>query len=180
VAEFGEEEALAAFLSGEALFLRSWPYALRALREAGFTDAQIGVAPLPAADAAGLGASALGGWNLMINAASSEAERDAAWAFLRFLSAPEQQRRRALEAGLLPVLLALYDDPELRSSSPLIGLGTQLFASQLRERPATPIYSELSMRVATAFNRVLRGELAGAEATEVLERELRVIAARNR
>jgi ABC-type glycerol-3-phosphate transport system substrate-binding protein len=180
VTEFGEREVLDAFLAGEAVFMRSWPYALRVLREAGFTEDRVGVASLPAAGQGGQSASALGGWNLMINAASGDAERDAAWAFIRFLTDPAQQRTRALEAGLLPVLTALYEDPALRAANPLIGIGTQLYAAQLHERPATPIYSELSASVASAFNRTLRGELTGTEATELLQAELQRIAARNR
>lgn len=179
VADFGEQEVLDAFMAGEAVFMRSWPYALRVLREAGFTEDQIGVASLPAAGTGGQSASALGGWNLMINASSTEAERDAAWELILFLVDPAQQRSRAVEAGLLPVLTELYDDPALRAANPLIGIGTQLYASQLHDRPATPIYNELSVEVSSAFNRALRGELTGAEATQLLQRELQKIAARN-
>lgn len=180
VADFSEEEALAAFRAGEAVFLRSWPYALRVLREAGFTDDQVGVAALPSATPGLAGASCLGGWNLMISAASTEAEQEAAWAFIRFLAEPAQQRMRARDAGLLPVLRALYDDAELQAGNPIIGLGATVFATQLRERPMSPLYGELSSRVAQAFNRTLRGELTGAEATRLLDRELREIVVRNR
>jgi multiple sugar transport system substrate-binding protein len=180
VVDFREAEALNAFMAGEAVFLRTWPYAYGILRQAGFTVDQIGVASLPAAAAGGRNASCLGGWNLMLNARSSEAERDAAWVFARYLTDPAQQRSQALEAGLLPVLEALYDDSELAAAVPVIGVGTEVFATQLRTRPETPFYSELSARVASTFNRMLRGEISGAEATALLERELREIVVRNR
>lgn len=179
VAEFREADALDAFRAGEALFLRSWPYAYRVLRRAGFTTGQLGVAPLPAARG-GESASSLGGWNLMINASSADAERDASWRLIRYLTDPARQRRLAVDAGLLPVLRPLYDDAELQEANPVMGVGARVFATQLRERPMTPFYGELSARVASAFNRTLRGELTGAQAVALLEEQLREILVRNR
>jgi multiple sugar transport system substrate-binding protein len=180
VADFREAESLEAFAAGEAVYLRSWPYAYRALLRAGLTEDQVGLAPLPAAGAAGESASALGGWNLMVNARSSEAERRAAWTLIRYLTDPEQQRRQAVEAGLLPVLEGLYDDPGLSAEVPVIGVGKALFADRLHERPMTPFYGALSASISSAFHRLLRGELNGGEAAALLEDELRAIVARNR
>ena len=179
VVEFREEEALRAFADGEAVYLRNWPYAYRVLERAGLTREQIGVAPLPAA-VDGRSASCLGGWNLMLNARSTEAERTAAWTLIRYLTDPTQQRRQASEAGLLPVLEALYDEGDLRADIPVVAAGKGVFASRLHERPRTPFYTEVSASVASAFNRVLSGHLTGAEAVARLEGELRAIAVRNR
>ena len=179
VADFREEEAFAAFAAGEAVFLRSWPGTYGDLRQAGFEPDQIGVAPLPAVPG-GESASCLGGWNLMLNSNSTEAEKNAAWTLIRYLTAPLQQRRQALEAGLLPVLGDLYDDQELASEIPAIGVGKAVFESQLRARPMSPVYSAVSERIAAAFGRTLRGELTGAEATRLLEEELQGLVVRNR
>ncbi len=180
VTGFREQEALKAFLDGDAVFLRSWPYAYGVLRRAGFTPAQIGVAPLPAAAADGRHASCLGGWNLMLNAASGPAEREAAFTLIRYLTDPAQQRVQALQAGLLPVLDALYDDAALIEEVPLVALGRQVFETQLHTRPMSPFYSEVSASIASAFNRTLQGELTGSEAARLLEDELRAIVIRNR
>jgi multiple sugar transport system substrate-binding protein len=180
VADFREAESLEAFAAGDAVYMRNWPYAYRALLRAGFTDDQVGMAPLPAAGAGGESASSLGGWNLMVNARSNEAERRAAWTLIRYLTDPVQQRRQALEAGLLPVLESLYDDPRLSAEVPVIGVGKEVFATRLHERPMTPFYGELSSSIATAFRRLLRGEIDGGEAAALLEGELRAILARNR
>ena len=180
VAGYREREAFEVFAAGDAVFLRSWPYVYAALRQAGFTADQVGVAPLPAASKDGRGASCLGGWNLMINARSSKAEKDAAWKLIRFLTAKAQQERQAREAGLLPVLRALYDDPSLVKDVPAIGLGKQVLTSRLHARPTSPFYGEMSAKIANAFNRVLRGELTGSEAAQILDAELRAIVRRNR
>lgn len=179
VIDFREEDALEAFARGDAVFMRSWPYAYALLAQTGFSAEQIGVAALPAATG-GRSASALGGWNLMINASSTDSEREAAWQLLRFFTDPEQQRRMALEAGLLPILVPLYDDAELVAQRPVMALGREVFDSQLRRRPMSPFYSEISASIARTFQQVLRGELAGAEAVALLEAELRPIVTRNR
>lgn len=180
VVDFREAEALEAFAAGDAVYLRNWPYAYRVLEQAGLTRRQIGVAPLPAAGANGRSASCLGGWNLMVSSRSSEAERQAAWTLIRYLTDPARQRRQAAEAGLLPVLEALYDDPDLSADVPVVGVGKGVFATQLHERPMTPFYTELSERIASAFNRLLRGEITGTEATTLLQGELRGLVVRNR
>jgi multiple sugar transport system substrate-binding protein len=180
VADFREREALDAFVAGDAVFLRSWPYVYAALEQAGFTNKQFGVAPLPAASNGGRSASCLGGWNLMINASSSKSERDAAWKLIRYLTAPARQKRQAREAGLLPILGRLYDDAALVKDVPLIGLGKEVLTSRLHVRPSTPFYGELSASIARAFNKTLKGELSGAEAARVLDKELRAIVLRNR
>ncbi len=180
VADFHEREALEAFVAGDAVFLRSWPYVDAALRQAGFTPEQFGVAPLPAASPAGRSASCLGGWNLMIHARSSKAERNAAWKLVRYLTAPAQQKRQAREAGLLPILRQLYEDSALVREVPAIGLGKQVLTSGLHRRPVSPFYSEMSASIARAFNQTLKGKMTGAEAAKKLEKELREIVRRNR
>ncbi|MBT8404847.1 MAG: ABC transporter substrate-binding protein, partial [Gemmatimonadetes bacterium] len=97
-----------------------------------------------------------------------------------YLTSPLQQRRQALEAGLLPVLGDLYDDPELVAEVPVLGVGKAVFESQLHTRPMSPFYNLVSERIAAAFGRTLRGELTGAQAAELLEDELRAIVVRNR
>lgn len=179
VANFREAEALDAFRAGDAVFLRSWPYALRVLQQSGFTLEQVGVASLPAAEG-GERASALGGWNLMINASSTDARREAAWTLIRYLTDPARQRSLVVEAGLLPVLRELYGEEDLQEANPVMGVGAGVFATQLHERPRTPFYGELSDRIASAFNRTLRGELTGAEAAALLEEQLRELVFRNR
>ncbi|MEJ2539009.1 MAG: ABC transporter substrate-binding protein [Gemmatimonadota bacterium] len=181
VTGFREQETLDVFAAGEAVFLRNWPYAYAALQRAGLAAHRIGIAPIPAASGPdGRSASALGGWNLMINASSSDAEQEAAWTLVRFLTGEDQQRLRAAEAGLLPVLEALYQDPDLVAQVPGMGVGARVFESQLRARPISPFYGAVSDRIAEAFQRVLTGEWTGSEATARLENELRAIVQRNR
>jgi multiple sugar transport system substrate-binding protein len=116
----------------------------------------------------------------MVNASSSEAEKEAAWTLIRYLTDPAQQRTQALQAGLLPILEALYDDADLVGAIPTVALGKEVFDEQLHTRPLSPFYSEVSASIASAFQRTLLGELTGSEAAQLLEKELRAIVMRNR
>jgi trehalose/maltose transport system substrate-binding protein len=116
----------------------------------------------------------------MVNASSSRSERSVAWKFIRYLTAAEQQKRQAREAGMLPVLAALYDDAVLADEVPMIGLSKSVFTSQLRARPSSPVYSEMSAIIARVFNETLRGKLDGKEAADTLQKELSAIIVRNR
>lgn len=180
VAEFREKDALDAFLAGDAVFLRSWPYVHGIVQRSSLTAAQVGVSWLPAGSGDDVGYSCLGGWNLMVNARADRHERAAAWEFIRYLTSPAQQKRQALDAGLLPVLDALYDDPEILASVPIAALAKHSMSSRVRVRPLSPFYADLSLRIASVFHRVLKGELTGTEAVDSLDQDLRAIAIRNR
>src|SRR5690606_18580276 len=104
-----EEEVRFAFQNGRAALMRNWPYAYSLLngnesRVAG----RFAIAPLPAA-AGGDPTAALGGAQLAINRHSDEP--DASWAFVAYLTAPEQMLERAEAVGQYPPRRALYDDP---------------------------------------------------------------------
>ena len=180
VTAFREKEALDTFLSGEAVFLRSWPYVQGILRSSALSAEQVGVSAIPAVSTEHTGYSCLGGWNLMVNANAGKKEQAAAWELIRYMTAPSRQKRQALEAGLLPVVKALYEDPEILADVPVAALGKEMMSTRLRVRPMSPFYPQLSSQLASAFHRVLTGEITGREAVETLDQELREIVVRNR
>ena len=140
---------------------------------------QVGLAPIPSASPQHRRYTCLGGWNLMMNDRSSRAKKRAAWTFMRFATAAEQQRRRAREGGFLPTLRSLYDDENLLRAVPVMQLGREAI-EDARRRPVSPFYMQMSPRLAQAYNRTLRGEITGAEAVQRLENELQTIVRRNR
>lgn len=180
VTDFREKEALDAFLAGDAVFLRSWPYVQGMLQSSGLSKEQVGVSALPATSTEHVGYSCLGGWNLMVNARAGKEEQAAAWELIRYMTAPAQQKRQAMEAALLPIMKSLYEDPEILSGSPVAALGKETMSTRLRVRPMSPFYAQLSAQVANAFHRVLKGEITGREAVEILDQELRATVMRNR
>jgi multiple sugar transport system substrate-binding protein len=138
---------------------------------------QIGVAALPVAAEGLRSHSNLGGWNFFINAASEN--QDAAWEFIQFMSAPEQQKFRALNASVIPTRQSLLEDREILDAVPVIDLGREAIQST-RPRPVSPYYSDMSLRMARQFNASLQGNTSPEEAVRTLQEELTTIVEQGR
>jgi len=176
VTNYTETESQTTFLNGDAVFCRNWPYmyALAANPdESKVTQDQVSVAPLPAGPAGSV--SGLGGWNFYINAASDPEKQDAAYEFVKFATAPEQQKFRALNGSFLPTLKALYDDQEILDAVPVIALAGEALANTV-PRPVSPYYSDMSLKMAEQFNRAYKGDVSPEEAVRTLQSELQQIA----
>jgi trehalose/maltose transport system substrate-binding protein len=106
VLNYSEEESRGVFQSGNAVFMRNWPYAW-ALAQA--TDSRIkdkvGVAALPKGGENGQNAGCLGGWQLAVSKYSDSAE--AAIDLARYLASRDEQKRRAVEGAFNPTIEAL-------------------------------------------------------------------------
>ena len=172
VADFREEDAYEAFLAGDAVFMRNWPFVYGLIQDSDLSPEQVGVAQLPVVEEGNPTFATLGGWNLMISADSEHVNE--AWTFIQFAADPEQQKLRALEGGFLPTLQPLYEDQEITDQVPVVSLGLGA-VENARVRPVTPFYSAMSQRIAQTFTRVLRGEVEGQEAVSNLQRELQTI-----
>ena len=126
VSSYKELESYMVFGAGDAVFMRNWPFAYALSTEptrSRIRPEQVGVTTLPVI-AEGLRTySGLGGWNLFISAAS--VNRDAAWTLIRYLSASEQQRTRALRGSYLPTLETLYEDDEVLETVLILALGRE-------------------------------------------------------
>ena len=172
VTDMRELEALDRFAAGDAVFMRNWPFAFGAMRARGMDASQIGVAPIPTLSNERESYSCLGGWNLAVPATAQN--RSAALDFIAYATRPDSQRMMAEVGGFLPVLSSLYTDETLREAAPVVAVGETAVANA-RARPASPIYSLLSPRLAFMFEDVLSGERDPAIAVERTETELRRI-----
>ncbi|WP_119066289.1 extracellular solute-binding protein [Rubrobacter indicoceani] len=179
VAMYREADCEEAFLNGRAVFMRGWPYMYALAGQDGNSveAGQIGVAPLPVAGDGAQSYSCLGGWNLLVNAASEN--KDAAWEFIKFATAPEQQRARATEGSFLPTLREVYGDAEVIETVPVLRPGRNIIENNARTRPVTPYYSEVSAALAVAFNRNLTGEAEPQETVATLQDDLQRIVNEN-
>ena len=173
VSSYKEYESYTVFLGGDAVFMRNWPNVYARAADPSLSSVEqgrIGVSALPTARAGDPAYGGLGGWNLMVNAASED-KMQAAWKFIRYLSAEEQQRERALHSGLLPTLEALYEDGEVLSKVPVITLGREAIRGA-RSRPTTPLYGDVSLAMAERFHASLSGTVSPERAAHMLEEDL--------
>jgi multiple sugar transport system substrate-binding protein len=175
VASYTIGEADAAFLNGDAVFCRNWPYMYGL---AGNTEMskikreQVGVSPLPVGEGYSQSTGCLGGWNMLIGASSQMQEE--AWEFVRFMTSEESQKIQTLSASNLPTVNALYEDREVREEQPIVALSKDALQNA-RPRPVSPYYSEMSRTMAQQFNSVLTGATPPGEAVETLQSELQQI-----
>ncbi|MFP4138708.1 MAG: ABC transporter substrate-binding protein, partial [Halomonas sp.] len=168
-----EEETRGIFQSGNALFLRNWPYVWSlANGEDSDVAGKVGMAPLPHGPD-GESAATLGGWNWAVSRYSEHPEIAAD--LVAYLTAPEQQKAHAIEMGMNPTLEALYEDEEVLDANPSMSELYETLTNGV-PRPAAVTGSDYS-RVSNAFfNRVhsvLSGDLDGQAAVQQLEGELR-------
>jgi multiple sugar transport system substrate-binding protein len=156
VTSAAEEEARRVFQSGQAVFMRNWPYAWE---EAQKPDSpirgKVRIAPLPTLSGEP-GWGTLGGWQLAVNAHVSEARRRAAERLIAHLTSPEANVRMALSYGRNPPRPAVYKDPRLVERVPFI---TSLLGmvERAKPRPVTPYYNLLADVLQSEFSAAVSG-----------------------
>jgi multiple sugar transport system substrate-binding protein len=171
VTVYEESETDGVFLSGDAIFLREWPYAYALVGTSNYPNLepeQVGVSELPSADGKP-GNGTVGDQPLYISTTSKYP--DEAWKFIEFVTASEQQKFRALEGSYLPTISDLYDDPEIRDTVPVVALAKEAL-QHTRPRPVSPYYSDMSLEMQDQFHASLRGDTTPEEAARMLKSEL--------
>lgn len=160
VLNYMEEDARGVFQSGNALFMRNWPYVWKLANAPNSPiHDKVGISPLPR----GVGpntrhASILGGWSLAVSKFSRSKEE--AVSLVLYLTGLQEQKRRALLTGLNPTLPALYQDPDLLKGNPIL---TTLFSifNQTFPRPSQklgPQYNQVSAEFWNTIHGILSGE----------------------
>jgi trehalose/maltose transport system substrate-binding protein len=107
VLNYAEEEARGVFQSGNAVFMRNWPYAW-ALGNADDSPikGKIGVSALPKGSGEdGKHSGTLGGWQLAVSKYSQNPEIAAD--LVAYLTSYDEQKRRAIEGSYNPTIAAL-------------------------------------------------------------------------
>jgi trehalose/maltose transport system substrate-binding protein len=172
---FQEEDARNQFQSGNAAFMRNWPYAFSlGNAEDSAIRGLFGVTTLPAGDVEGSSpAATLGGWQLAVSRYS--ANPAVAADVVLFFGSYEGQLARALSQSNLPTIEAIYEDPELLASDVAWFADLLPVFQNAVARPSTisaPQYGETSRLFFTAVHNVLTGQEDAATALELLSFDL--------
>jgi trehalose/maltose transport system substrate-binding protein len=173
VLAYKEEESRGVWQTGNAAFMRNWPYAYALGNgDDSAIKGKFGVLPLPVAAPSDQPSSALGGWNLAVSKYSDEQE--AAIELVKFLASTEVQKKRAVELSNLPTLSALYDDADIAASQPFMASWKPIFQNAV-PRPSAVAkvkYNEVSSKFWSAVHNTLSGNGSAADNLELLEVEL--------
>jgi multiple sugar transport system substrate-binding protein len=164
---YKEEESRRAFESGNATFMRNWPYAYALGKDSKIAD-NFDISTFPGYKG-NEGAGVLGGYNLAISAYSKNPE--GSLAFIEYATEPEQQKLMATEASLPPTVTETYDDPEVKKAMP--------FAAELRDaidqaqpRPVSPVYPQISEAIYNNVYAALQGDMSPDEAASKMNEEI--------
>jgi trehalose/maltose transport system substrate-binding protein len=172
VTSYAEEDARAVWQTGNAAFMRNWPYAYSI---GNADDSPIkglfDVSPLPFG-ASGHGAATLGGWQLAVSKYSDNP--DAAAAVAVFMTGYDQQKNRAIVGSYNPTIMSLYQDEDVLAATPFFGSLYDVFINTVA-RPSTlsaPNYNQVSTAYFSAVHSILTGDEDAAVALELLELDL--------
>jgi multiple sugar transport system substrate-binding protein len=167
VTTYKEEESRRAFESGNATFMRNWPYAYSLGKESKIGK-QFDITTFPGY-AGNEGAGVLGGYDLAISAYSKNPE--GSLAFIEHATGAEQQKIMATEASLPPTLTEVYDDPEVKKAMPFAEeLRTAI--EQAQPRPVSPVYPQISEAIYNNVFAALQGDMSADEAASKMNEEI--------
>ena len=156
VLNYGEEEARGVFQSGNAVFMRNWPYVwAMANHEGSPVKGKVGVAALPKGGADGHAAAALGGWQLAVSRYSQKPQLAAD--LVMYLTSAQVQKMRAVKASYNPTIPALYQDKDIIAANPFMaGLLPTFSAAVARPSTVTGVkYNQVSNQFWNAVHDVL-------------------------
>ncbi|MBY3196731.1 ABC transporter substrate-binding protein [Rhizobium leguminosarum] len=173
VLAYQEEESRGVWQTGNAVFMRNWPYAYSLGNGAdSAVKGKFDVMTLPVAAVGDKPSSTLGGWNLAVSKHSEK--QDAAIALVKFLASKDVQKARAIELSNLPTLTDLYDDKDVAAAQPFMPNWKPIFQDAVPRPSATAKvkYNEVSSKFWTAVHNTLSGSGSAAENLELLEADL--------
>jgi trehalose/maltose transport system substrate-binding protein len=173
VLNYSEEESRGVFQSGNAVFMRNWPYAWAlGNAEGSEVKGKIGVTVLPTGGTDGKHAATLGGWQLAVSKYSKNPKIAAD--LVAYLTSYDEQKRRAIKGSYNPTIAKLYKDPEVLAASPFFGDLYETFTHAIARpsRVTGAKYNQVSSEFFNAVHAVLSGKTDAATSLKALERRL--------
>jgi trehalose/maltose transport system substrate-binding protein len=173
VLNYSEEESRGVFQSGNAVFMRNWPYAWAlGNAEDSAINGKIGVSALPKGGEDGKHTGVLGGWQLAVSKYSANAELAAD--LVKHLTSSKEQKRRAIKGAYNPTIAALYEDAEVLEANPFFGNLYETFTNAVARpsRVTGAKYNQVSSEFYNAAHEVLSGKTEAAASLEALEGRL--------
>ena len=157
VTTFQEGQAMTAFATGQAAFLRNWDYGWSYSQTKAYPSSvvgEVGVMPLPSfSGQPSPGTSNIGGWNLYVNPHSKNTAADIT--FLKWMASPAAQTILATQFSEIPTVTSVRDSAQVKAMNPVLAIVGQ---TRLVSRPAqTPQYAKVSQAIYTNINSLLSG-----------------------
>jgi multiple sugar transport system substrate-binding protein len=170
VTTYQEDESRRLFQSGDAVFLRNWPYVWAEANKPGIPmRGKIGLKPMLHAVGKRSGASQ-GGLGIGMSATTHHPAE--AWRAIQFLTSVESQRQYVLNTGVLPSRRALFTDPQLVKKYPHFPSMLSVVDRAVL-RPPIPQYAQASDILQRYLSAVITNQLSPNAAMAQAARETR-------
>jgi multiple sugar transport system substrate-binding protein len=155
-----------AFVKGDYPMFFSGPWHLGLIEKAGGAgfESKWAIAPMPKKATA---TSFLGGSNVVVFKGSQN--KDAAWAFVKFLSDPKTQALWYKTATDLPAVQAAWEDPDVASDPNVKMFGDQL--KDTKAQPASATWSKLSSAINDVLEKMTTGGMAPQAAADEMQKQ---------
>ena len=150
------------FANGEIASFISGPWMMSIVEDAGTDPEAYTVAHQPTEEA---GTSFVGGSNLAVMADSDN--KEAAWAFVEYLSRPDVQAAWYEEVSALPAVQAAWDEEALSGDERLSEFGTQL--EDAKAPPSIASWEQIAAEIDTAIEQVTVGDMAPEEGCTAMQ-----------
>lgn len=175
VTTYREEETKRLFVSGEAAFLRNWPYVWSVANEnTSKIKGKVGIKPmvhLPGKT----GGACLGGWGLGISISSKHPEE--ALKAIRYFTSLDVQRQFTLETGSLSSRRELFSDPQVIAKYPHYP-NLEKVANSAVLRPSIAQYAQASDLLQRYLNAALTNpKISSEKAMKAAANETRTLLA---
>ncbi|WP_424450046.1 ABC transporter substrate-binding protein [Plasticicumulans lactativorans] len=173
VLNYSEEEGRGVFQSGNAVFMRNWPYAWPLAQSADSpVKDKVGVSALPKGGADGKHVATLGGWQLAVSKYSKH--QALAADLVVYLTSKDAQKEHAIKGAYQPTIPALYQDKEVLAANPFFASLYDTFASAVA-RPSTATgakYNQVSNEFWNTAYDILAGKTSAKDGVAALEAKL--------
>ena len=155
-----------AFVKGDNPMFFSGPWHLGLIKDAGGPDftSKWAIAPMPKKVTA---TSFVGGSNMVVFKATKN--RDAAWAFVKFVSDPKTQALWYKTVSDLPAVQSAWQEPDVASDP-----NVKMFGDQLKDTKAQPVsatWSELSSAINDILEKMTTGGLDPKTAADQMQQQ---------
>jgi multiple sugar transport system substrate-binding protein len=176
VTTYMEDPSRLVWQNGDSAFMRNWPYAYPLGNDASQSKiaGKFDIHSLLYGGSGTVGHSAIGGWNLAINAFSPRA--DQAWQFISYMLQPAAQKQAAIGAGFTVTLQSVYDDSDVIAKEPLFSKIKPILQNAL-PRPVSPKYTDVSDAIQRHVYQALKKQTSSSSALSALEADLKRITA---
>jgi multiple sugar transport system substrate-binding protein len=177
VVSYSEDESLAEFQQGNAVFLRSWPFVwVTANAKDSPIRGKVGIQPIMLHTKARSGAGCNGSWGLGI--AQTSKHPDEAWKAIAYLTSTRSQRQFILDTGDVPSRKVLLSDSEIVRNYPYIAKLSKAVENSVW-RPPIPQYADVSDILQHYLSAALTKQLSPEQAMKKAADETRKLLGNN-